>query len=233
MSLASNSFERATVSSGRPPSSLRTRVNVLPFTPPDLLTCLKRSSMPAPYARPWFASSPDIGPTWPTTTFAANAAAPAAIATHAKSAREIAFFMHETLGATGCGGEWGKHVPRDSCPICPRMSTSTHEIESRYAWWRLAASLALMTIGGGGMYSITVVLPRIQQDFGVDRGAASLPYTLTMIGFGVGGVMMGRLADRFSVGVPVSVGAVGLGSGFIASGLAPNLLMFDITQGLV
>ena len=35
-------------------------------------------------------------------------------------------------------------------------------IESRYAWLRLAVSFVLMTIGGSGMYSISVVLPRIQ-----------------------------------------------------------------------
>src|SRR5688500_20311495 len=100
------------------------------------------------------------------------------------------------------------------------------EIESPYAWMRLAVSLMLMTIGGSGMYSVTVVLPRIQQDFGVDRADASLPYTLTMIGFGLGGIAMGRLADRFGVLVPVGVGAVGLGAGFIAAGLAPNLWWF-------
>lgn len=107
------------------------------------------------------------------------------------------------------------------------------DIESRYAWWRLAVSLALMTIGGSGMYSVTVVLPRIQQEFAVDRGAASLPYTLTMVGFGLGGILMGRLADRFGVLVPVAVGALGLGVGFIAAGLAPNLALFDVAQGLL
>ncbi|MCG2595067.1 MFS transporter [Ramlibacter sp. XY19] len=106
------------------------------------------------------------------------------------------------------------------------------DIESPYAWWRLAVSLLLMTIGGSGMYSITVVLPRIQQDFGVARGDASLPYTLTMVGFGIGGIAMGRLADRFGVMAPVLLGAVGLGAGFIFSGLAPNLAMFCLVQGL-
>ena len=32
-------------------------------------------------------------------------------------------------------------------------------IESPYAWLRLTVSLLLMTIGGSGMYSVTVVLP--------------------------------------------------------------------------
>jgi MFS family permease len=110
---------------------------------------------------------------------------------------------------------------------------SEKDIESPYAWWRLAVSLVLMTIGGSGMYSVGVVLPRIQQEFGVDRGDASIPYTLTMIGFGVGGILMGRLADRFGVLVPVGLGALGLGAGFIAAGLAPNLWLFCAAQGVL
>jgi len=105
-------------------------------------------------------------------------------------------------------------------------------IESRYAWLRLVASFALMTIGGCGMYAISVVLPRIQADFAAARGAASFPYTLTMIGFGIGGVMMGKLADRFGVLVPVVIGSLGLGIGFVSAGLAPNLVTFDVMHGL-
>lgn len=105
--------------------------------------------------------------------------------------------------------------------------------ESGYAWLRLCISLLLMTIGGVGMYSVTVVLPRIQEEFAVARGDASLPYTLTLIGFGVGGILMGRLADRFGVMVPVIVGAVGLGAGFITAGLAASLWQFNILQGVL
>jgi MFS family permease len=112
-------------------------------------------------------------------------------------------------------------------------AAAPREIESPYAWLRLAVSLLLMTIGGSGMYSVTVVLPRIQADFGIARGAASLPYTLTMIGFGLGGVLMGRIADRWGVLVPVALGGVGLGAGFIAAGLAPNIWVFGAAQGVL
>ncbi len=112
------------------------------------------------------------------------------------------------------------------------MSPAT-TTESPYAWWRLVVSLVLMTLGGVGMYSVTVVLPRIQADFGVDRGAASLPYTLTMVGFGVGGILMGKLSDRFGVMVPVLGGAIGLGLGFIAAGAATTLWQFSMAQGLL
>jgi MFS family permease len=111
--------------------------------------------------------------------------------------------------------------------------SATPQAESAYAWWRLLVSLLLMTIGGAGMYAVTVVLPRVQADFAVDRADASLPYTMTMIGFGFGGILMGRLADRFGVMVPLMVGAVGLGSGFITAGMAGNLWMFTLSQGLL
>jgi MFS family permease len=54
-----------------------------------------------------------------------------------------------------------------------------------------------------------------------------------MIGFGFGGILMGRLADRFGVMVPVLIGIVALGLGFIAAGVAPNLLTFAIAQCLL
>jgi MFS family permease len=113
------------------------------------------------------------------------------------------------------------------------MPAASRAIESPYAWLRLAMSLLLMTIGGSGMYAITVVLPRMQQDFATSRGDASLAYTLTMIGFGIGGVLMGRLADRFGVMVVVMIGAVGLGLGYIAASFAPGLLLFCLVQGLL
>ena len=55
------------------------------------------------------------------------------------------------------------------------------------------------TVGAVGMWSVVVALPAIQAEFGVDRAAASLPYTMVMLGFAGGGVVAGRLADRFGI----------------------------------
>ncbi len=107
------------------------------------------------------------------------------------------------------------------------------DIESPYAWARLAAALALSTLGGAGMYAVVVVLPLLQADFGVTRSDAALPYTLTMIGFGIGGILMGRLADRFGVIVPIVIGALALGGGFVAAGAAANLWQFTLAHGLL
>ena len=113
------------------------------------------------------------------------------------------------------------------------MSAQRSEPESTYAWLRLGAALAVMTIGGSGMYAMAVALAPVQAEFGVTRGDASLPYTLTMLGFGIGGIVMGRLADRFGVVVPMTIGALGIGSGFILAGNASTLLQFSVAHGLL
>jgi len=105
--------------------------------------------------------------------------------------------------------------------------------DSRYAWLRLCVTLTLMTLGASGMYIVSVGLPAIQAEFGVDRSDASTPYTALMIGFGVGGVLMGKLADRYGVSVPTGIGAVGLGLGFIAAGLSPSLAWVVAAHGLM
>ena len=107
------------------------------------------------------------------------------------------------------------------------------EPESPYAWARLSAALALMTLGGSGMYAISVALAPVQHEFGVTRADASLPYTLTMIGFGIGGILMGKLSDRFGVMVPTIVGAIGLGSGFVLAGNATSLWQFSLAHGIL
>jgi MFS family permease len=105
--------------------------------------------------------------------------------------------------------------------------------ESTYAWFRLTVALVLGTIGSVGMWSSVVALPAVQAEFGIARGDASLPFTLTMIGFGGGGVLMGRLADRHGVVVPAIVGAVLIAVGYVASGFATNLWQFALAQGLI
>ena len=105
--------------------------------------------------------------------------------------------------------------------------------DSRQAWWRLAATLLLMTIGSAGMYVVSVMLPAVQADFGVTRAQASLPYTLLMIGFGVGCVLMGKLADRFGIVPVILIGAVSLGLGFVACGWVGSITSYAIVQGLL
>jgi MFS family permease len=113
------------------------------------------------------------------------------------------------------------------------MNRTISEAETAYAWLRLVVSLTLSTIGGVGMWSVVVALPAVQSEFGVARGDASLPYTLTMVGFGFASVLMGRLADRFGIMVPVIGGTIALGFGYAAASLAGSLWLYALAQGLL
>ncbi len=106
-------------------------------------------------------------------------------------------------------------------------------IDSPAAWWRLVATLAMATLGGVGMWSVVVALPAVQADFGVDRAAATLPYTLTMVGFGIGGILMGRLSDRYGVSLPLAGATLALALGYFLAALAPTLFMYALAQGVL
>ena len=112
------------------------------------------------------------------------------------------------------------------------MTDSSIQPDFRYAVARLMVTLAIMTVGASGMYVVPVMLPAVQAEFGIARADASTPYSMLMIGFGVGGLLMGRLADRFGVMVPLLIGAVGLGVGMTVAGHARDIWTFNIAHGL-
>ena len=107
------------------------------------------------------------------------------------------------------------------------------EIESSYAWLRLAVAVTISTVGGVGMWSFMVALPALQTDFGVGRAEASFPFTMVMLGFAGGGVLMGRLADRFGIAVPLAIGTLAVAAGYLATGLSPNLWLVSLAHALI
>jgi MFS family permease len=83
------------------------------------------------------------------------------------------------------------------------------------------------------MWSVPVVLSAVQSNFGVARADASLPFTLAMTGFALGGVLMGRLSDRFGILAPLACGGAAMGLGYIGAGLAPTLMVFALMHLLI
>ena len=110
----------------------------------------------------------------------------------------------------------------------PPITAATPAPDSRASWFRLALSLVASTLGGVGMWSVVVALPAVQAEFGAARAEASLAYTMTMMGFALGGVLMGGLADRFGVAVTTALGGALLGLGYVAAGYAPSLTAFAV-----
>ncbi len=106
-------------------------------------------------------------------------------------------------------------------------------LDSRYAWTRLAISLVIATVGNVGMWAIIVIMPAVQAEFGVDRADASLPYTLTMVGFAAGNLLIGRIVDRFGVTAALSGAAVMIGAATALAALSPSVLVLSMLQMVI
>lgn len=113
-------------------------------------------------------------------------------------------------------------------------ATAPDDIDGRYAWTRLVVSMLIATIGGVGMWSVVVVLPMVQAEFGVDRADASLPYTMTMVGFALGNVWFGRFVDRTgSIFLPLVAAAAMLAVGYVLGAMVSSIWPFALLQALV
>src|SRR6266851_158044 len=90
-------------------------------------------------------------------------------------------------------GAAGDEVAAVHAPVDSSKDSAAFIPDSGQAWVRLALALVIGSIGSVGMWSVVVVLPVVQAEFGATRGAVSLAFTLTMLGFGLGGVATGRV----------------------------------------
>ena len=113
------------------------------------------------------------------------------------------------------------------------LGAPTGRAESPYAWLRLLTAMLLGTIGGVGMWSFVVELPTVQADLGIARADASLPYTVGMLGFAAGAVLIGRLVDRYGVIAPLVLGTLVLGFAYIGSAFASNIWQLTIAHGCI
>jgi MFS family permease len=96
-------------------------------------------------------------------------------------------------------------------------------VDSGYSWLRLAITLVIAAIGNAGMWAVIMVLPAVQAEFGVDRAAAALPYTMTMVGYAAGNLMIGRAVDRWGVTAALIGAAAIIAAGYLAAGLSASV----------
>ena len=120
------------------------------------------------------------------------------------------------------------HAPsghsRDSSAFIP---------DSGQAWVRLFVVLLIASIGAVGMWSVVVVMPTVQTEFGASRGAVSLATTMIFMGFGSGGVVTGRITDRFGIIAAMALSIAFLGVSFVLAGLAATLWQFNLVYFLI
>ena len=105
--------------------------------------------------------------------------------------------------------------------------------DSRYSWTRLGLTLFVATVINAGMWVIIVIMPAIEAEYGGTRAMASLPYTLTMVGFALGNYVIGRAVDHFGITASLIVAATMTAIGFSLATLSSSLLVLSFTQFLV
>ena len=106
-------------------------------------------------------------------------------------------------------------------------------LDSRYSWSRAALSLGISAVGNVGLWSIIALMPAVQAEFGGSRGGASLPYTLTMLGFALGNVVMGRMVDRFGIARAMAGAGVLCALGYGLAAFSPSLTLLALAQFVI
>ena len=109
----------------------------------------------------------------------------------------------------------------------------TIQIGGVYPLIRLTTALALMTLGCSAMYAGVMVLEPLALEFDTGRGNSSLIYSTFMIGFALGGVVMGRLADRMGIMIPALIGSLALPAGFYLAAHASSILEISLAFSLL
>ncbi|NOE33095.1 MULTISPECIES: CynX/NimT family MFS transporter [unclassified Ruegeria] len=111
------------------------------------------------------------------------------------------------------------------------MSHPIHD--SRYSWLRLLITLAIATVANVGMWAVIVVMPAVEVEFGAGRAEASMPYTLTMIGFALGNMWLGQLVDRLGVTMALIGAAILSALSYVLATLAPNIMLLSAAHLLL
>ena len=108
-----------------------------------------------------------------------------------------------------------------------------HSVDSRYAWRRLTASVALSAFGAVGMWGVVVIFPNLQAEFATTRAEVSFSYTTTMLGFGAGSILLGRLIDTKGAFVTMLLSTMLIAGGYAGASLAPSLTAFALLQAVI
>mgnify|MGYP001815340338 CR=1 FL=1 len=111
------------------------------------------------------------------------------------------------------------------------MTSVTHD--SMYSWTRLGITLAIAMVANVGMWAIIVIMPAVEAEFGVGRAEASLPYTLTMIGFAVGNFAVGRAVDTWGVTRVLVVCALAIAAGYGLAMASGSIVALSMAQLLI
>jgi len=102
--------------------------------------------------------------------------------------------------------------------------------DSGLAWIRLLLVFILCALGFIGMWSVVMILPSIETEFQISRSSVTIPYVLTMFGFGIGNIIVGKFSDKYGIKKPIIFGFTILIALYFVSVLSPNFYILSIIQ---
>jgi len=101
------------------------------------------------------------------------------------------------------------------------MPQSSSSIESRDSWVVASVALFIMMMAFGAAWITAVGLKDIAAEAGGARSIPALASSLAWLGSGIGGILMGRIAERVGTRWTVMSGALMIGLGLSISTLGP------------
>ncbi|HEX7928384.1 MAG TPA: MFS transporter [bacterium] len=95
------------------------------------------------------------------------------------------------------------------------MDSNAGQQEPRYGWVMVAITPLFVGLATGGI-EVSVFLKPIGQELGWLRGQTAFGYLIGTLALGMGGILMGYLADKYSTRRVVTVGVLVLATGYLA-----------------
>jgi len=75
-----------------------------------------------------------------------------------------------------------------------------------------------------------MILPSIESEFQITRSSVTIPYVLTMFGFGIGNIIVGKFSDKYGIKKPIIFGFIILIALYFISVLSPNFYVLSVIQ---
>ena len=107
---------------------------------------------------------------------------------------------------------------------CILNATTPYSPDSFYSLSRLIITLFIAIVGNAGMWGIVVIMPNLGEEFQVTRSVLSIPYTLTMLGFALGNVFLGRIVDRFGITKAIILASLLNAVGYVCASIFDSFL---------
>jgi MFS family permease len=101
-----------------------------------------------------------------------------------------------------------------------------HSIESRASWAAASITLLILSISYGAPLIVVVGLKPIAASLDTDRSVVALAASLVWVGTGLGGILMGRLADRVGMRLVAAFGALMTALGLAVSAIGETWALF-------